>query len=142
MASAKQISICTTNGEDYHCGSAHRHLISKINLPPNACYVHDCSRCVTAIETYILTEDFKLIKPSHFILLNEPGVETKVENSIYECTSLEYEVCNIQTHNVSGTSDFCKRYKCVDSAKCQCHLTHEKRFYYTRTLTTGSKIQH
>lgn len=101
-------------------------MIQKVNIPPNACLIHKCANCITAFETYILTDEGELVKPTNFILESDPQHETDTGSTIYECSSAVSEKCNCLSHACTGPNDFCKIFNCSLDAHCKCHLTHEQ----------------
>lgn len=132
VGQAKHIQLCTFQNDAYHCHTANRHLQQKLALPPNACLFKDCSNCVRSKQTYILSENFQLIKPERFVLDSDntldAGKTSGGSSTFFRCGNdtesfLDTKTCNCHEGMCQGSRRFCEIFPCANlTTKCFCEL--------------------
>lgn len=116
--------LCTFHNE-YVCEPLSRQMWGKIDLPPQACYIHHCEHCLVTNKTYVLNKDQILSEPSEFIL-KELKNDKDPQSTTYECVNNEQKSCDCAESGCAGALDFCTIRNCTTNSKCKCRLTYNK----------------
>ena len=115
--------VCTFKGK-FLCKNINRHVIEKVDLPPNACIIHKCDNCIRSTESFLLTENFNLVRPTTFILRHLETNNT-ADSTSYACANENGLRCDCDEEKCDGTPEFCKMRNCLPSTDCKCHLTRQ-----------------
>lgn len=110
---------------DFNCTRPSKTLWNKLDVPPNACFLHDCSQCLIINKTFVIEKNYLLTEPAQFILRNSRDA-TDISSTTYKCSTTKGETCDCADTTCQGTANFCKFRKCSEGSDCFCDLTFEK----------------
>lgn len=102
---------------------------NKIDIPPQACHVHNCDQCIIIDRTFIIDKHFKLIEPQDFVL-QDIKTDKDISSTAYLCSDKDRQACDCAEKGCKGDSDFCRIRNCNNESDCRCVFT-----YNTQTLT-------
>lgn len=124
-------TLCKLQGGNYVCTVAPRGLVHKIDIPTDACRVHDCGNCEKGKRSYVLTETLQLVEPSRF-LLKPDGSKNDSLSTFYECQNIQTrQKCECTREKAcNGDSQICKLIHCDEESKCWCTFTNEQANMY------------
>lgn len=116
--------LCKFQNE-YSCSKISKQLWLRLSLPPNACFLHDCSECLIVNQTFVMDKSLELVKPTSFILRSTKDVKDALSTA-YTCSRPDTRSCECDNDLCYGTPDFCKLRSCNNQSDCQCDFTYEK----------------
>lgn len=135
---ARSATLCKIQNGEYKCSTAPKSLVHKVNIPSEACIIHDCGHCVKGKISYVLSESFQLVEPSRF-LLKPDSHKNDSGSTFYDCKNIETRQHCECTRNGScnGDTEICKLVHCNEDAKCFCRFTQEtaKMYHVTESET-------
>lgn len=128
MQLGKTNSLCKPdpNAAKFNCEPIPMELIQKLDWPQLPCMLTACTNCITAMKTYILTDDGFLIEPSHFF--DRPTARTGNVSTFTCVVTGEPRGDGIELpcdcdKNCTGSPEFCSAFQCDDSASCRCEVS-------------------
>lgn len=116
--------LCTFDNE-YICSPMSRQMWGKIDIPVDACYIHNCENCVITHRTFVMTKNYQLHMPSEFIL-KQITTDKDTHSTTYECHNEDRTPCECAENGCGGALDFCTIRNCTSDSKCRCRLTYNK----------------
>lgn len=134
LSIAAESRICQYNPDvaRYSCRPALDEDINHLELPSSACMHTNCGHCVTAKNTFILTDEDQLLDPSTFF---DRPTKHMGNISTFNCVTAGEPrgdavvfPCDC-ANNCSGTPEFCALFPCEREAPCHCAVTKVKHTF-------------
>lgn len=110
---------------DFVCSPISKTLWNKIDIPPNACHIHNCDQCIITNRTFIIDKNFALIEPQDFIL-HEIKTDKDTLSTVYTCLNKQGLPCDCGENGCIGATDFCRIRNCTSNSDCKCVFTYNK----------------
>lgn len=117
--------LCKFENE-FQCRQIPKQLWSKIDIPPQACHIHNCDQCIIIDRTFILDKNHKLIEPQDFIL-QDVKADKDISSTVYTCLNKDRQPCECGENGCDGATDFCQIRNCTNDSECKCIFTYNKQ---------------